>query len=120
MIDIDALVPTINKKRDSYKAKKIEFESIENTFKNAQKDLENIQNLKWEKSRKMEMDLSQIDRTATLIKEKNIDKKSSEEKLYNLKNEINNLKNEQELLTKEKNNNQKKVDIFSGWPSWGY
>ena len=25
MIDIDALVPTINKERDSYKAKKIEF-----------------------------------------------------------------------------------------------
>ena len=112
MIDIDALVPTINKERDSYKAKKIEFESIENTFKNAQKDLENIQNFKWEKSRKMEMDLSLIDRTSTLIKEKNIEKKSSEEKLYNLKNEINNLKNEQELLTKEKNNNQKKVDIL--------
>ena len=61
------------------------------------------------KSRKMEMDLSLIDRTSTLIKEKNIEKKSSEEKLYNLKNEINNLKNEQELLTKEKITTKKKL-----------
>ena len=65
--EITELEPTIEEQLDTYKSKKEKFEIIEKRYQQTVKDLDNVQNDRWELQRKIADDRSLYDRTKALI-----------------------------------------------------
>ena len=68
--EISLIDPLVESQLKKYKTKKAAFVTIEDKYKDAQKNLESAQNSRWEAQRKMTDDRSLLDRTESLIKEK--------------------------------------------------
>ena len=68
--EITELEPTIEEQLDTYKSKKEKFEIIEKRYQQTVKDLDNVQNDRWELQRKIADDRSLYDRTKALIEDR--------------------------------------------------
>ena len=69
--ELSVLDPQVDEQLKKYKSKKSEFEVVNSRYKKAQDLLEKAQTDKWEAQRKMADDHSLLDRTLSLVKEKN-------------------------------------------------
>ena len=69
--ELSVLDPQVDEQLKKYKSKKSEFEVVNGRYKKAQDLLEKAQTDKWEAQRKMADDHSLLDRTLSLVKEKN-------------------------------------------------
>ena len=70
-IEIAALSPKVDEQLLKYKSKKSEFEKVEIRYTTAQKDLESAQTNRWEAQRRIAEDRSLLDRSVSLIEDKN-------------------------------------------------
>ena len=69
--ELSVLDPQVDEQLKKYKSKKSEFEVVNGRYKKAQDLLEKAQTDRWEAQRKMADDHSLLDRTLSLVKEKN-------------------------------------------------
>ena len=69
--ELSVLDPQVDEQLKKYKSKKSEFEVVNDRYKKAQDLLEKAQTDRWEAQRKMADDHSLLDRTLSLVKEKN-------------------------------------------------
>ena len=69
--ELSVLDPQVDEQLKKYKSKKSEFEVVNSRYKKAQDLLEKAQTDRWEAQRKMADDHSLLDRTLSLVKEKN-------------------------------------------------
>ncbi|MBT3676427.1 MAG: chromosome segregation protein SMC [Candidatus Marinimicrobia bacterium] len=69
--EIAAISPKVDEQLIKYKSKKSKFEKVATQYKNAQKDLETAQGNRWDAQRSMGDNRSLLDRTISLIEEKN-------------------------------------------------
>lgn len=77
--------PKLEDQLSLYKLKKSEFDSVEKEYKSAQEYLEKTQNARWDVQRKMTDDRSILDRTQSLIEEKNNGLSRIKDKIKTLK-----------------------------------
>ncbi|MFL2983274.1 MAG: chromosome segregation protein SMC [Candidatus Neomarinimicrobiota bacterium] len=68
--EIIELEPTIEERLNTYKSHKEKFKSIEKNYHQTVKDLDNIQNERWEIQRKIANDRSLFERTKALVEER--------------------------------------------------
>ena len=66
-----ALTPELDKQLKRYKLKKEDFDKVQKKYEDAQKSLNSIQNMRWDAEREMSDNKSLLDKTLSLIDEKN-------------------------------------------------
>ena len=94
-----ALTPELDKQLKRYKLKKEDFDKVQKKYEDAQKSLNSIQNMRWDAEREMSDNKSLLDKTLSLIDEKN-----------NLSNQLNDKAMQTELDQKAQSKEQKKLD----------
>ena len=94
-----ALTPELDKQLKRYKLKKEDFDKVQKKYEDAQKSLNSIQNMRWDAEREMSDNKSLLDKTLSLIDEKN-----------NLSNQLNDKVMQTELDQKAQSKEQKKLD----------
>ncbi len=100
--EISLLAPQVKQQLSKYKSKKSEFDAVEIRYKAAQKLLEKSQTDRWDAQRKMADDRSILDRTVSLVKEKNNTVSRLKEKIAHIDaNQANQEKEQKELETKK-------------------
>jgi len=105
--EIESLDPNIEKKILDYKSKKEAFDTVEETYKNAQSDLEKLQNYRWEEQRQLADKVSLLKRTESMIEEKS-------SKIDELKNKLSDLESAQNIYSEEQKHLEKKKSEFQG------
>ncbi|MBL7059584.1 MAG: chromosome segregation protein SMC [Candidatus Marinimicrobia bacterium] len=108
--EIESLDPDIEKKILDYKSKKEAFDTVEETYKNAQSDLEKLQNYRWEEQRQLADKVSLLKRTESMIEEKTSRIGELKNKLINLESAQKNHSEEQKHLEKKKSEYQNTVE----------
>ena len=69
--DISSLKPQLEDQLKKYKSKKLDFDKIQKRYEDSQSELESIQNNRWDAQQKFSNDRSLLDKTQSLIEEKN-------------------------------------------------
>ena len=100
--ELSVLDPQVDEQLKKYKSKKSEFEVVNSRYKKAQDLLEKAQTDKWEAQRKMADDHSLLDRTLSLVKEKNNTITQLNEKITKIEKSQKDQSKEQKDLDKKK------------------
>ena len=100
--ELSVLDPQVDEQLKKYKSKKSEFEVVNSRYKKAQDLLEKAQTDKWEAQRKMADDHSLLDRSLSLVKEKNNTITQLNEKITKIEKSQKDQSKEQKDLDKKK------------------
>ena len=111
--DISSLKPQLEDQLKKYKSKKLDFDKIQKRYEDSQSELESIQNNRWDAQQKFSNDRSLLEKTQSLIQEKNnvidrlIKKVQDVESGYKVRSK------EEKNLNKKKLEQTKVVDIVN-------
>ena len=100
--ELSVLDPQVDQQLKKYKSKKSEFEVVNGRYKIAQDLLEKAQNERWEAQQKIADDQSLLDRTLSLVKEKNNTITQLSEKIIKIEISQKDQSKEQKDLDKKK------------------
>ena len=124
--EINLLLPKVESLLNKYKTKKSNFTIVEDKYKDSQQNLEIAQNTRWEAEKKIADNRSLLDRTQSLLLEKNENLSTMNNKIKDAKAEEKNqrkvqkelelqkvsISKENEIVTKELENIQDQLNEF--------
>ena len=99
--ELTTLEPSIDELLTKYKLDKIHFDKVELFYQKRIKELDNLQNDRWELQRRLANDRSFFDRTVASINEKKINSDSRDSEIVKILQEIKTLKVSRSLIKKD-------------------
>ncbi len=103
--DIASLKPQVDDQLIKYKSKKLDFDKVQKRYENSQSELESIQDNRWDAQQKFSNDRYLLDKTQSLIEEKNNVIDRLMKKVLDVESEQKMKSNEEEIF------NEKKLDL---------